>query len=1738
MPQPLSALPVNASALAPGAALPLARRLTAASPPYNTVTAIRNSAASLTSAQHNVGATGKQGGSVIDLHADAFAAWQEITQYYSFKTALSNIFSPSRAKEKYETLNKNIAVIYAEVLNKITGWPPQPCRELADIIHRHFKNDDPDFLRLKHTIRQLEARYPHKTPAELVNGPLRKRVADNARAAAHRREHSTFVFKTKTAPAVALFEWFLTTFSPALCAAKHNVDHTRALKSELEAIEAEISAQRKGLDALSPKQKRQATLDIRCLESWKSTLIAPEDAHARHQFWLAAEKRSDFMTRQEKSAAELRAERGYPGQPDSAKAAAPAPSDSSRQALLVTAPAVPIAQHLRFSGVTPKGLFAALTGVAALAGWAGWAGIRQLYRGAAPQPTSAVKSTPTWPVSPLLERSDDTLSALQRELDATLAAVVPSADGQLHVLSLSDRLRALQQQYGDSQAFIDAVRALFAQHGELDALNRLFAPAQTLAGSVHPRLRREAASPSPLASPLAAQLEIVKRLIAPSDQNAIDSENRYFTCWQDSLPQSEAFHWLRYAPLDRQKAFKRLLDQVASKQAALASTLKQVVEALPQRQTLTQRLLTFPLGTAPEHIVLHANVTERAGSLTLPVPVSLTLDEAWQTGELEALLAAPDLSVESRSERLFLDTQQRNAFRAAFKGLTPMPTAAVLADNQQFQLAFYQLTDAQFELSTLEAELKGQLRSNDHIRGLAIVNKFRQGSPDVNAGTLTLRAQDATNAVFEVPLSGWLLLRDKDGCCVLYDADVNARSHVFPQESAMLQFVSENTLRQSVMTGRLEQSALAERNAQSWRAAEFFHALSQHPGTWFDRHASLHITPDDSPNFDRAIAAFSARLLTRNLALLAANHAPRAPALRAQHLSENWERVSADTHLTSLLGFTRQWIRSQPEYGLFLQEKRVISQAADFDPDQIFIKVSGREERGTITEFAAWKRRHEQETHDLAAVMELLPASVDENDYVRDLATQEKDAFASALRTAIRAQAPATLPSAHERYIASLTPAEQARLDKGLQLYRKLNQYTVKRGLDEAMKAGYPGSAYIAMLQQKLDFSQSQNRALRDAWHAAKIAKMQLALETERRPGMNSTLPVADRQRIQQLLAVYPASTTKDNDFLAPLTVSNIAVPDMVMCTIRDRLTPGERAPLNVRAYVYTPDALFGTHFFSLDDFRLLLQRSAQVRDMVTSRVALFDPKKAGSVFAPNKGSRYQVGYTLLAEGDFYTDMMTKLIAAADEQTVSRGEVIRDATILAAEILSVPFCLSGGPITNVLCAALTGVTVSNNIENAISAWRRNERDAALFSGLMATLGLLDLPFLGRAAKGVAHAAEPVSRGAKRFPEALQGVAGGAKGLLRANRKSAFRSTAEVSQALDAANRHASAFEAGWLKRGWAVNVDLGTAVRSTPHGKPAGEFFEQQGKWYIRERGYSGESPLVYQVKIDSSGTVRVINSHRPEVPGDKIVWNGQKWIKAQAGLKAGGKNTVGTFDPQFDGLYPVRDANNRPLYILDISESSVNSQSKKVYDSKTVQPFIDNPLMKSANRGDVKKLQAERGRIDDSLYQPERKARYDNNIVVRPIAAQDVPEHESALIGEFGGFAARDIKQGEIIGVYSGRIVDIRHADADEFLTHAFQRKAGPGDKTRTLRYSGDNAISRINTVYEADGARLRQAKTGYNAEAASFDITVAGYNPREPKLKLRLIALYATQDISRGKEFRWNYQYTPTEVQESLTH
>ena len=93
--------------------------------------------------------------------------------------------------------------------------------------------------------------------------------------------------------------------------------------------------------------------------------------------------------------------------------------------------------------------------------------------------------------------------------------------------------------------------------------------------------------------------------------------------------------------------------------------------------------------------------------------------------------------------------------------------------------------------------------------------------------------------------------------------------------------------------------------------------------------------------------------------------------------------------------------------------------------------------------------------------------------------------------------------------------------------------------------------------------------------------------------------------------------------------------------------------------------------------------------------------------------------------------------------------------------------------------------------------------------------------------------------------------------------------------------------------------------------------------------------------------------------------------------------------------------------------------------------------------------------------------------------------------------------------------------------------RPTTPHAVNMQLVLSGDNALSRINTIFEYEGELpIRQASVGYDVEAAQFRIQAqVDDNTQE---QLILTGLFASEDIAAGAELRWNYQYDESTIRE----
>ncbi|MPR04639.1 hypothetical protein F0169_22740 [Pseudomonas sp. MAFF 212408] len=213
-------------------------------------------------------------------------------------------------------------------------------------------------------------------------------------------------------------------------------------------------------------------------------------------------------------------------------------------------------------------------------------------------------------------------------------------------------------------------------------------------------------------------------------------------------------------------------------------------------------------------------------------------------------------------------------------------------------------------------------------------------------------------------------------------------------------------------------------------------------------------------------------------------------------------------------------------------------------------------------------------------------------------------------------------------------------------------------------------------------------------------------------------------------------------------------------------------------------------------------------------------------------------------------------------------------------------------------------------------------------------------------------------------------------------------------------------------------------------------------------------------------------------------------------------------FDRANNGRYPLRDQQGRPMRIKSLQTRSKSLTTNETFSSDLVKPYIQ-------------------------WEGYEHVARlYEDKLEVTPFspAHQKFPE-ESALIGQATVITRKPIKKGEALGVYGGELIpnSVAGFRKDPYLLDIQRMPPRPGHYPPSL--SGDNVLSRINTIFEyEDGQPVRQASTGYNVEAARFEVeTQVGEESRMP---LALSAFFASEDIAAGTELRWNYQYNEATI------
>lgn len=214
-------------------------------------------------------------------------------------------------------------------------------------------------------------------------------------------------------------------------------------------------------------------------------------------------------------------------------------------------------------------------------------------------------------------------------------------------------------------------------------------------------------------------------------------------------------------------------------------------------------------------------------------------------------------------------------------------------------------------------------------------------------------------------------------------------------------------------------------------------------------------------------------------------------------------------------------------------------------------------------------------------------------------------------------------------------------------------------------------------------------------------------------------------------------------------------------------------------------------------------------------------------------------------------------------------------------------------------------------------------------------------------------------------------------------------------------------------------------------------------------------------------------------------------------------QNYLRIYDRANNGRYPLRDETGRPMRVRFIQRRGLSLTSQETFSKDLVMPY----------------LQWEG-------YQHVARL-YEEKLEVMPFTAdyQKFPE-EAALIGQAMVRSRKPIKKGEPLGVYGGELLP---SDTAMYRKDPYLIPVVPQPRMLTRYHpllSGDNALSRINTILEYEaGQPVRQAATGYNVEAARFNVdTQVGTGPLR---RLFITALFASEDIPAAAELRWNYQY-----------
>ncbi|NWB83273.1 dermonecrotic toxin domain-containing protein [Pseudomonas gingeri] len=216
--------------------------------------------------------------------------------------------------------------------------------------------------------------------------------------------------------------------------------------------------------------------------------------------------------------------------------------------------------------------------------------------------------------------------------------------------------------------------------------------------------------------------------------------------------------------------------------------------------------------------------------------------------------------------------------------------------------------------------------------------------------------------------------------------------------------------------------------------------------------------------------------------------------------------------------------------------------------------------------------------------------------------------------------------------------------------------------------------------------------------------------------------------------------------------------------------------------------------------------------------------------------------------------------------------------------------------------------------------------------------------------------------------------------------------------------------------------------------------------------------------------------------------------------------NRMGEYDRVNNGRYPLRDLSGNPLRIRKIQHMSEITDSGVRYQAKDILPYL-----KWENHEAVAQL-------------------YEEKLLLRQFTAEDAKfPQESSMIGQAMVVARKPLSAGEAIGVYGGNFIPfhVSNARRDPFVIDVLPGPLPDKPTWDRLVLTGDNIISRINSIFEYEGRLpVRQAGSGYNVEGATFPVDVEIAEGRlEPFV---LSGFFTTRDVPADEELRWNYGYS----------